>query len=177
MSCVFDAKEALMYSFASIALCDIALYVKNKKISKKCLMMSAFAAYVVVVVSFTLLPILIPPMFTEEIQFNLDIGYLFRALSDRALLIDVAGNVMLFVPISILGYLADINLFKHAKTATITSFCISLTLELLQGAETYWGYADFPAVMDVNDLITNTIGGLIGYYLIASYCKKEKDPV
>ena len=31
------------------------------------------------------------------------------------------------------------------------------------------GFADFPAVTDINDIITNTVGGTVGYILIKKY--------
>lgn len=174
MARVIDAKEVLLYCFTAIIIWNGVLYTKNKTIRKKQAWLSAFISYIAVIMAFTLLPILVPPMFTEELQYNIDVRYLFTILSDRASLINIAGNVMLFVPISVLGHLAGVGLFKEAKGACLGSFAMSACIEFLQGVETYLGLADFPAVVDINDLITNTLGGVLGYYLIVSYLKKER---
>ena len=48
-----------------------------------------------------------------------------------------------------------------------------MCIEMLQGVETYLGFADFSTVVDINDIITNTTGGVIGYILIRTYRKES----
>ena len=80
---------------------------------------------------------------------------------------------MLFVPVTITGYWAGLRGFQHFKSASILSLSLSTLLEILQGLETFLGFADFPAVMDINDVILNTIGGIMGYLLIRAYLNRS----
>lgn len=179
MARVIEAKDVILVFLAIVIVWNAALYIGNRKEMERTgrmrrLALSAFIMYMFIVMAFTLLPILVPPMFTEELQYNLNIGELFSVLTDRASLINIAGNVIFFMPVSILGFLADMKCFRSVKFAAVTSLLISVIIEFLQGVETYFGFADFPAVVDINDLITNTIGGVIGYILIDTYCRDRK---
>lgn len=177
MAYVIDSRITLIISLMIILVCFLLGYLKSKKeetkYEKRDIMKLLFAAYLLIIASFTLFPILVPPMHTEELQYNIDVRHLFRALADRASLIDVAGNVMLFIPVGIIGYLAELKSFKSIKSAVVFSLALSMCIEMLQGVETYLGFADFSTVVDINDIITNTTGGVIGYILIRTYRKES----
>lgn len=135
-----------------------------------------FCFYMLIMMSFTLLPILIPPIESQLIEYNLDISYLFSILYDRAHLISVAGNALLFAPVVILGRISKFKCFKSLACSILTSFSLSILIELLQGLETHLGMVD-PAsinIVDINDVITNTVGGIIGWILIEWYLKNCK---
>lgn len=73
----------------------------------------------------------------------------------------VLGNVILFIP---LGFF--ISLFKNVKLIHVfmLGFFCSLTIELLQGvAGLYLGF--FYRSMDIDDVIFNTLGAIIGYFI------------
>lgn len=76
-------------------------------------------------------------------------------------------NVVLFLP---LGFLLPLmcDRFRAIKTAAWTGFGASLTIELLQ---IFAGRAT-----DVNDLIANTLGAVLGY-LMAHICVKKRPMV
>lgn len=76
------------------------------------------------------------------------------------------------VDLGIIGYLAELKSFKSIKSAVVFSLALSMCIEMLQGVETYLGFADFSTVVDINDIITNTTGGVIGYILIRTYRKE-----
>ena len=61
----------------------------------------------------------------------------------------------------------------------IASFCLSLFFELTQLSGLYFIYPRPYRLFDVNDLVTNTLGGIIGFvvtplfYIYASYEKTD----
>lgn len=135
-----------------------------------------FCFYLLVMTCFTLLPILIPPIEPQPIEYNLNISYLFTILYDRAHLISIAGNALLFAPLVVIGRLSEFRCFATLMSSAITSLFVSLVIEVLQGLEMYFGMID-PAticVVDINDIITNTIGGIIGWLLIELYYKDRE---
>lgn len=73
---------------------------------------------------------------------------------------EIAINVIVFIPFGIFLGLKNINKFYSAM---IYSFLLSLFIETMQAVMTYLGV--FTRTSDVTDLITNTIGGLIGYLI------------
>lgn len=169
MAHVVDSRQVLLVALILLGAVNVICYLKNRRVDEVVVIKTLFSMYLMIVISFTLLPILVPPMHTEDFQWNLDLRYLFQALSDRSSLINLMGNVVLFAPISILGYKAGYRWFKDLKMVAVISFGLSVMIELLQGLETYYGFADFPAVTDINDVITNTVGGILGYILIKKY--------
>lgn len=71
-------------------------------------------------------------------------------------------NILLFIPFGIyLKYYFKCNL----KKTILISFLVSLFFELTQLSGLYFIYERGYRLFDVDDLITNTLGGLIGYYL------------
>ena len=78
----------------------------------------------------------------------------------QTLLINILGNLALFIPLSIIL----INYFKPLTYCNIifANFITSLSFELIQ-LSTGWG------IFDVDDIFLNTLGGIIGiiiYHLI-----------
>ncbi|NHC40297.1 VanZ family protein [Bacillus sp. MM2020_1] len=82
--------------------------------------------------------------------------YLFIADINLNIRIEnLAGNIIGFVPFGfILPLLA--KKFQKLSTVTISTFCLSLMFELLQ---LIFEFGSF----DVDDLILNTVGGVLGY--------------
>ena len=177
MAYVIDSRQVLLATLILLGTLNALFYLKNRRVDRRNVINSLFIMYIMIIISFTLLPILLPPMHTEELHWNLDIRYLAHALSDRSSLINLGGNAVLFAPISILGYKAGYRWFKDLKMVLVTSVSLSVIVELLQGVETYYGFADFPSVVDINDIITNTVGALLGYMLIKKYDSGKKQPL
>ncbi|MBV7506233.1 VanZ family protein [Bacillus sp. sid0103] len=82
--------------------------------------------------------------------------YLFLADINLSIRIEnLAGNVIGFMPFGfILPLLA--KKFQKLSAVTLATFCLSLTFELLQ---LIFEFGSF----DVDDLILNTAGGILGY--------------
>lgn len=169
---VISAQTVIPLGIIIVGIFDAIFFSTNrgdKERTKRMLLKSVFTVYLLVLISFTVLPILIPPMHTEELSYNLNPLTLLYAFSDRATLIDISGNAVLFMPVAVLGYLCRFNCFSSLKHSAITSLVVSVLLEAVEGLETYFGFADFPAVVDVNDVIMNVIGGIVGYVIIKNY--------
>ena len=153
-------------------------YHRKKRRDTACIRQSrarfVFCFYLLIVMCFTLLPVLLPPIDPQPVEYNWDLRYLLTALSDRAHLIDVAGNALLFAPVVIIGRYAGFRCFSTIPRAALTSCLLSVFIEAAQGLETHFGLVD-PAsinVVDINDVIMNTAGGIIGWILMEVYEKR-----
>lgn len=83
-------------------------------------------------------------------------------------------NVVLFIP---LGFLLAYRLRRSWVRAVIVSFGVSLLIEVTQGTG-LWGLAECPyRLADVDDLMTNTLGGLVGWLLGAWLGRYLPDPM
>jgi len=102
----------------------------------------------------------------REINF---IPFYYSASSGDIPLYEIVLNVILFIPF---GFL----LYKTFQRMTFSSgvlavFLVSLAFEILQ-------YVFSVGVSDITDLITNTAGGGIGFYLAAVFTKPgERHPL
>ena len=114
-----------------------------------------------------------PLVFDRESLFDLRINLIpfvnmFDYESHTHMFLNVAGNMLMFVPSGIILpvlYKRLNNFFK----VTGTGFLMSLTIEILQ-----LPFAD--RASDVDDLIMNTLGVVTGYviYMIACYASGKK---
>src|ERR1700712_3442075 len=72
---------------------------------------------------------------------------------------DMLQNVLVFLPLGVL--LPLVGRIRSAAGALIGGFALSLTMELLQLVNDVTGHGGH--IADVNDLLANTLGCLIGY--------------
>ena len=82
---------------------------------------------------------------------------------------NLAGNIIGFIPFGFILPLLS-NKFHSLKKIMIATFCLSLTFELLQ---LIFKFGSF----DVDDLILNTLGGIIGYLpikLVSTYVNHKR---
>lgn len=119
--------------------------------------------YLCMVIYVTLMPFSIPLGATNNLFMD---SANFIPLQDLRLnrsgaVKEILLNILMTVPF---GFL--LPLLKRVKAwATVAStFVLSLGIESVQLLGVYWGNMN-PRAFDVTDLITNTIGGLIGYCL------------
>lgn len=86
----------------------------------------------------------------------------YRQIGINAVILNLAGNVVAFMPIWIFSCLLvsehKIKFFK----VFITAFSLSLSIELIQ-------LISKVGSCDVDDLILNTLGGLLGYWCFCIY--------
>lgn len=109
------------------------------------------------------------------IPFKTIIYYLFLAdINFNMRVENLAGNIIGFAPFGFILPLLS-KRFQLFKKVTIATFCLSLTFELIQF---FFKFGSF----DVDDLILNTLGGVLGYipiYAILSFVnyKKRKNSI
>ena len=167
MAYVIDMQFVLKYVAIAFAVHFIIyMAIKCKNFSpRKYLKRLAFAFYFVVIILFTLLPIYFPGIGEPDVSFSFSLLPLLAIFLSRAQLINVAGNIILFMPISVLGYINGFKIFKKWGTTAILMLVLSLLIEGLQYFEMAHGYTTM-AVVDIIDVITNVIGGLLGLVLV-----------
>lgn len=167
MAYVIDMPLVLKYVVpVFIAHFLICLAVKRREFSpKKYFIRAGFAFYFVVIILFTLLPIYFPGIGEPDVSFSFSLLPLLAIFLSRAQLINVAGNIILFMPISVLGYINGFKIFKKWGTTAILMLVLSLLIEGIQYFEMAHGYTTM-AVVDIIDVITNVIGGLLGLVLV-----------
>src|SRR5690606_30626281 len=83
----------------------------------------------------------------------------FRALLTNPVILQLALNVVLFVP---LGFLLRTMYRKGIAVATLAGFLLSLFIEFTQLTGVWWIYDCAYRVFDVSDLLTNTVGAILG---------------
>ncbi|MCH5193337.1 MAG: VanZ family protein [Oscillospiraceae bacterium] len=90
---------------------------------------------------------------------------MIRGLSPIRLIENLAGNIILFVPFGILLPLA----FKARGKTILFGFLVSCFIEAMQ-------FAFAMGAADVDDIILNTLGAVIGYliYIIAKHIFKDQ---
>lgn len=96
------------------------------------------------------------------IPFNTIIYYLFLAdINFNIRVENLVGNFVGFVPFGFMLPLLS-KRFHSLKNMAIMTFCLSLVFELVQFIFRFGSF-------DVDDLILNTLGGVIGYLVIYAF--------
>lgn len=146
-----------------------AVSIRNKKIDwKRERLHILMYINLLVIIYFTFSPLLLDLNEVFNCRINLiPFVYLFDYDVRAHMIYNVFGNIMMFVPTGIVLpvlYKRLDNFFKVAGTG----FLISLAIEILQ-----LPFAD--RTSDVDDLILNTLGVVIGYvlFVIVRYAKKS----
>lgn len=134
---------------------------------------------IVVVVRFTFCPFgkvdgkIQPLLFDAEKIFPLWVNfkpfiYLFDYPTMKEALLNLIGNTAMFIPLGIVWPAVFKKLNTHAKVIA-AGFGVTLTIEILQ-------LPFFGRSTDIDDLILNTLGFLMGYgiYLLVGKCRKGK---
>lgn len=181
MSIVITSGIFLQISLSIVIICILVHIYRSRAdgIGKREIMTviwkGSFAFYICIIISFTLLPIRIPGEIPYDFEYNFNVLRLLDAMSSRAALISYSENILLFMPITILGCLADIKITETIKGGIILALLISLGVESLQGLEGVLEITeDMAPIMDVNDVICNTVGGGLGYLLIRYHLHQDK---
>ena len=154
-------------------------WAKDRKLDwKRELQLLLVYICLVVVVRFTFCPFgkvdgKIPPLlFDAEKIFPLWINfkpfvYWFDYPTMKEVLLNLIGNTAMFVPLGIVWPAVFRRLNTHGKVI-VAGFGVSLTIEILQ-------LPFFSRATDIDDLILNTLGFLMGYgvYLLVMHQKTK----
>ncbi len=127
-----------------------------------------FVLYIVCAVHFLFFSDLMDrTMVSDEYRYNL-IPFLeirrfltnVNLVGKKSLLINVAGNVVCFMPFGyLLPTITKNKIVKNVFGVVLLTFLFSLSVETIQLVTKVGAF-------DVDDLILNTVGGLLGYILM-----------
>lgn len=98
------------------------------------------------------------------IAFKSIFRFLFKSKNIRISIKNLLGNIIAFMPF---GFLLPIlsDRMKKIKSMLVASFILSLSFEVIQLVT---GLGEF----DVDDILLNILGGLLGYLLYSIFCSK-----
>jgi glycopeptide antibiotics resistance protein len=127
---------------------------------RKTLVLLASGAYLVILSWLTLFAFLAPSL-PGGLGLNLrpfaTIGE-YLQLGGRPMLINVVGNLLAFMPVGVLLPLSRVGPTSAGRVAFV-SFGLSLLIESAQ-------YASGRRVADVDDLLLNALGGILGFAVL-----------
>lgn len=130
-----------------------------------------FALYIYLLINITLLPLYIngpgaTTAMAERIHINIIPfnDYITGSYTNVNLIkSNLIGNIILLIPFIFYLCLMKENI-RNIKSVVITSFLISLFIESFQFITNLLGLSGWRAV-DIDDLILNTLGGIIAYLI------------
>ena len=154
-------------------------WILNKKVDfKRELQLLLVYVCIIVVARFTfypfgkvdghIQPLLLDPYNLYPFHVNfVPFVYLFDYPTQGEILLNLIGNTAMFIPLGIVWPTVFKGLNTHGK-AISAGFGVSLAIELLQ-------LPFFGRVSDIDDLILNTLGYLLGYgiLLLVRFVKKK----
>lgn len=127
--------------------------------------LGAVAVYAMAIWTYTLVPLPDTDTFQcagtnlDPLRFVRDIRRSGQSLLRNYALLQAAFNVVLFAP---LGFFLRVLLRRGIGWATVTGFLVSLAIELTQKTGNWGAYHCSYRSFDVDDLILNTTGALLG---------------
>ncbi len=147
---------------------------KREKILQR-IMQVIFAVYILLLLRFILfkyapLTSFWDAFFLRKREYNLiplkATFEMVRGLSPIRLIENIAGNIILFVPFGVLLPLA----FKVERSTIVYGCAASVLVEIIQ-------LAFAMGAADIDDVILNTLGAVIGYvaYRIINHCIKNRE--
>lgn len=170
-------QESLFIFSSPIFLLFICIQLWRKRGVKLILLDALFFIYIVVMLSVTMFPI--PFQGLDEIGMNEGVKNNFipfmsivdiltnERLSFAIKLRQVGGNIVLFIPMGFFAPLLWKGLRKYRK-AIVFGFCSSLFIEGAQGFVSLILGFNYK-VMDVDDLLLNTLGFIFGFTLFYAF--------
>lgn len=168
-------QSAILVYGLIIILYDLS---QNNKLSgQKRLWNALFLLYLGLVIDLTIFPIPISEEAFIHIQTQHHFKFSLIPFNDlinsgfhRQIILQMALNLVLFIPFGLLYPLTSFKFMK--KNPLLLGFLFSLTIELIQLITSYFSLN--VRIFDTDDLIMNTLGVLIGYFLF-KMIKKYND--
>ena len=157
----------------------ISISKKKEKLNKtKELMIILFGIYVLKVISLVFFPIIFqfgdnivrrnPIIFLNPIT---SIIYIFKYNDFNGIFYNIVGNIMLLFPLP--TFIAYFYRHKFDRLLSIFLICllISISIECIQYIESIL-IAGVGRFFEVNDILLNTFGGILGYIIFDKYIRK-----
>lgn len=164
---IIDSRSAGLVLAAIFIAIAIVRYVRNRE--RRLLIDVLFGGYLGVVLGYTLFPIDIPPQRISGTDpmpgVNFDVTKMFDYASEEIAFSNICGNVLLLMPLVILGVLGGYRAFKSVWGVLLFAAVFPVIIEGLQYLECYYGFT-FGRSVDINDVILNGGGAIIGYVVI-----------
>ena len=163
--------DAYLFGFFALIIVEAVLFIRKACLKRK-VMIGLFVVYITLALSVTLFPIPFQEIYPSGYKYNF---IPFKSIADsinaglRPALTSVLGNVILTMPFGFLITLLKGN--KKFLSVLLWVVAFSLAIELAQfviGAGIGYRYRN----VDIDDLILNTIGGIIGYAIYKLTPKK-----
>ena len=163
--------DAYLFGFFALIIVEAVMFIRKTELKRK-VMIGLFVVYITLALSVTLFPIPFQETYSSGYEYNF---IPFKSIADslnaglRPAIMSVAGNIILTMPF---GFL--VTLLKNNKKFLIILYLIvlfSFMIELLQlviGLGIGYRYRN----VDIDDLILNTTGGIIGYAIYRLTPKK-----
>ncbi|MDP4093236.1 MAG: VanZ family protein [Bacillota bacterium] len=92
----------------------------------------------------------------------------------KYIFINVFGNIAMFIPFGLLFPLLWGEKFKGLKVTILSGILLSFSIEVLQFIEGNVFHSLLSRSSDINDIILNTLGALIGYFAYVKLLKKNR---
>ncbi|MDB8804413.1 VanZ family protein [Romboutsia sp. 1001216sp1] len=172
----FELRGLLIFGLPIWIIARIIILINRRKKGIKFnigdeILTNLFVIYLFLLIGITILPIIIGEMtlyegalsFIERCNINIVpfIDYFKGANYFGSIIRNVVGNIVLLMPF-ILYICAKSEKSRDLKSAIKITFLISLSIELTQLVMNIFGLTYIRAV-DVEDLILNTLGGIIAW--------------
>lgn len=167
-------EKSLFTFLVSILLYSILfIYLKKSQYNlKRIFYITLLYFYGVIVFHITILPLPLDEIGVESLQMSSSNNHYvnlipfidFLQMGKFSFIRQVIGNIVMFVP---LGFLLPLSFKKceNVKNLIKYSFSTSLTIELLQLIICIFLIKAPYRVWDINDLLLNSFGSLLGYVL------------
>lgn len=154
-----------LIDFMLLAMIYLALLFRKWNRKKELLLYTLMYVYIVLVFFVTLMPFTISILESGTNNLFVESANLipFRDLKANytGAEMEIVLNVIMMIPF---GFLYPVIRGKGILNTVVLTLLFSLFIEGSQLLSTWWGSAN-PRSFDVTDLITNTFGGLIGYFI------------
>ena len=156
--------DAYLFGFFALIIVEAILFIRKVGAKRK-VMIGLFVVYITLALSVTLFPIPFQEIYPSGYEYNF---IPFKSIADslnaglRPALTSVLGNVILTMPFGFLiTLLKDNKKFLNVLIFVVAfSFAIELTQHII-GIGIGYRYRN----VDIDDLILNTIGGIIGWFI------------
>ncbi len=154
--------DAYLFGFFALIIVEVVLFIMKVNAKRK-VMIGLFVTYITLALSVTLFPIPFQETYLSGYEYNF---IPFKSIADslnaglRPAIMSVAGNIILTMPFGFLATLLKNNkkILSILCLIVLFSFMIEM-LQLVIGLGIGYRYRN----VDIDDIILNTIGGIVGY--------------
>ncbi|GFP76650.1 VanZ family protein [Clostridium fungisolvens] len=161
--------------------CLIFKRIGRKKIDLvREVVLNLFAIYLIGLIGLVFLPVVFlldgtfmnNPVNITIIPFE-GVTYAVQHGALRSVVINTVGNLLMLSPLILFLKLLWNKSIKNYRQAFLLAFVVSFFIEFIQFLESKYT-PPFNRVVDITDIILNSLGGLIGFYVYMSLLKQER---